>query len=74
MKIADDLRLFCPSSVTAAKVSAALPFVIPSEAEGSAVLSPRPLLEVFFDREKRSGEPALSEVEGDLLFLSVHPI
>jgi hypothetical protein len=23
---------------------------------------------------KRSGEPALSEVEGDLLFLSVHPI
>jgi hypothetical protein len=23
---------------------------------------------------KHSGEPALSEVEGDLLFLSVHPI
>ncbi len=38
-------------SVTAAEVSAALPFVIPSEAEGSAVpFPPRPLLEVFFDR------------------------
>ena len=74
MKIADDLRLFCPSPVTTAEVSFVLPFVIPSEAEGSAVFSPRPLLEVFFDREKRSGEPALSEVEGDLLFLSVHPI
>jgi hypothetical protein len=30
MKIADNLRL-CPSHVTAAKVSATLPFVIPSE-------------------------------------------
>jgi hypothetical protein len=29
-----------PSLITAARVSAALPFVIPSEAEGSAVLSP----------------------------------
>jgi len=39
------------------------------EAEGSAVLfPPRPLLEVFFDRA-RSGELALSEVEGDLRFL-----
>jgi hypothetical protein len=28
------------SLITAAKVSAAVPFVIPSEAEGSAVLSP----------------------------------
>src|ERR1700733_9113644 len=36
MKIADNLRL-CPSPVTAAVVSAPLPFVIPSEAEGSAV-------------------------------------
>jgi hypothetical protein len=36
-EIADDLRL-CPSPVTAAAVSATLPFVIPSEAEGSAVL------------------------------------
>jgi hypothetical protein len=36
MKIADDLRL-CPSSIAAAEVSATLPFVIPSEAEGSAV-------------------------------------
>ena len=37
MKIADNLRQLCPSLVTAAEVSAALPFVIPSEAEGSAV-------------------------------------
>jgi hypothetical protein len=38
MKIADQLRL-CPSPVMAAEVSATLSFVIPSEAEGSAVLS-----------------------------------
>jgi hypothetical protein len=36
--IADNLRPLCPSSVTAAEVSASLSFVIPSEAEGSAVL------------------------------------
>jgi hypothetical protein len=36
MKIADNLRL-CPSPIAAAKVSGTLPFVIPSEAEGSAV-------------------------------------
>jgi hypothetical protein len=38
--------------VTAAEVNAALPFVIPSEAEGSAVLFPHhdPSLEVIFDR------------------------
>jgi hypothetical protein len=41
MKIADHLRL-CPSPVTAAEVSAALPFVIPSEAEGPAVRLSRP--------------------------------
>jgi hypothetical protein len=35
-QIADNLRLR-PSPITAAKVSATLPFVIPSEAEGSAV-------------------------------------
>jgi len=32
MKIADNLRL-CPSPVTTAEVSAALPFVIPSAAD-----------------------------------------
>jgi hypothetical protein len=36
MKIANHYRL-CRSPVTAAEVSATLPFVIPSEAEGSAV-------------------------------------
>jgi hypothetical protein len=41
MKIADNLRL-CPSHVTVAKVTATLPFVIPSEAEGPAVRLSRP--------------------------------
>jgi hypothetical protein len=52
MKIADNLRPLCPSLVTAAKVSTALPFVIPSVAEGPAVLfpQPRPVLEMIFDR------------------------
>jgi hypothetical protein len=56
MKIADNLRL-CPSPATAAEVSTAFPFVIPSEAEGSAVFFPRlqPFREVFFDRAQRSG-------------------
>jgi hypothetical protein len=47
LKIADSLRL-CPSPVTAAEVSAALHFVIPSEAEGPAVRlsSTRLLLEM----------------------------
>src|ERR1700679_1215045 len=53
MKIADNLRL-SPSPVTAAVVSAPLPFVIPSEAEGFAVQR-TPLGTVFFDRPKRSG-------------------
>jgi hypothetical protein len=41
MKIAGNLR-FCPSPLTAAEVSATLPFVIPSEAEGPAVRLSRP--------------------------------
>ena len=40
MKITDNLRPVYPSLRAAAKVSAALHFVIPSEAEGSAVLFP----------------------------------
>jgi hypothetical protein len=45
-------------------VSAALPFVIPSEAEGSAVLfsTHDPFLKVIFDRSAAQW--------GDLLFLS----
>jgi hypothetical protein len=39
MRIADSLRL-CPSLVTAAKVSAALPFVIPSELRISCYAAP----------------------------------
>ncbi len=52
MNIADHLQL-CPSPVTAAEVSATLPFVIPSEAEGPAVLflHLRPLLEIFSTRD-----------------------
>jgi hypothetical protein len=52
MKIADDCDRSVRPLVTAAEVSAALTFVIPSAAEGPAVLfpHPRPLLEVIFDR------------------------
>jgi hypothetical protein len=41
MKIPDDLRPFCPSLVTTAEVSAALPFVIPSGLRISCYAAPK---------------------------------
>jgi len=58
----------CPS-LTAADVSAALPFVIPSEAEGSAVLfsTHDPFLKVIFARAHRIGGPAVSLLSAEVI-------